>query len=106
MAQVALAEKPFDVTVGCHANPLAAERWPLVVVAHGVGHMALQAMVAVDQGSGGNGIRLVGQSVCASVVFGWNMLPAGTGSCYGQGGPKEQEEESREFTHYWPPSFV
>src|SRR5271165_2550635 len=58
VADVPLAKKPLNVAVGCGTNPLTAEGWPLVAVAHGIGFMALQAVVAIDKPPSSLGFRI------------------------------------------------
>jgi hypothetical protein len=60
MAQVALAQKPLDVAVARRADPIAAQRWAFVAIAHRIGLVALLAVLAVDKRSGRNRIGIAG----------------------------------------------
>jgi len=81
MVQVALAEEPLEVAVAERANSFAAQRGTLVAVAPRVGLMALLAMAAIDERSGGDGFGLAAEWVGAGMIFGRNVSPVRSGSC-------------------------
>ena len=80
MGEVALTEEPLEVAVGCGADVVAAEGWTLVAVAARVGFVALGAVVRVDEGAGGDSLRLASEGIGASAIFGWDVIPVGVDS--------------------------
>jgi hypothetical protein len=60
VGQIALAQKPLEVAVGCGANSLAAERWALAAIAHGVRLVALLAVIAINMRPGCPGVQIAG----------------------------------------------
>jgi len=74
VGEVALTEEPLEVAVGCGADMVTAERGALVAVASGIGFVALGAVVRVDEGACGYGLRLAGEGIGAGVLFGWDVI--------------------------------
>jgi len=79
MAQIALAQKPLEITVASGANVFAAKGRFLVAVSHGVGTMTLGAVVTVDQSAGGYRFGMGRQRVDASVILFGDAVPMGSG---------------------------
>jgi hypothetical protein len=65
----------------------------LVTVALGIGPVALLAMVTIHQSAGVDGLRLSGQRIGASVVFGRNALPVGSGCRTQSDGRRERKNQ-------------
>lgn len=78
MAEVALAEKPLDVTVGCGSDAFAAERRPLVPVAGTVGLVTLLAMIAIKERTGFGRLGVGGQRTHMRVILGRDLIQART----------------------------
>ena len=74
VGQVALTQEPLEVTVGCGADIFTVQGGALVAVASGIGFVALGAVVGVDEGAGGYGLRLAGEGIGAGVLFGWDVI--------------------------------
>lgn len=75
MNQIALAQKPFNVPVGQAAQFSSPQGRAFVAIPARVGTMALRAMIAIDQSTGGNGIRLSCQRICTGMILRRHMIP-------------------------------
>lgn len=78
MSQIALAQKPLQVSIAGRAYPFTAQRGPFLPITPRIGFMALQTMLPIDLRPGGNSFRLRGQRIDAGMIAGRNMLPART----------------------------
>lgn len=104
MAQVALAQKPLNVTVGSRANPFAAQRGTLVAVALRVGLVALLAVFAKDKRAGGSCFGLASQWILTRMIFGRNALPMrGRDSAESNRRGERNQQNSKARTHHRAP---
>lgn len=91
MAQVALAEEPFQVSIGGGVDLHGAERGSFVAVAEGIGPMTLGAVIPIEDGTCGCGIWLAGKRVLADMVTRGNVGKMGC-----DGSQRGTEGESRD----------
>lgn len=104
VGQVALAEEPLEVAVGRRFDVVAAQGRPFAAVAHGIGAVALLAVLSIDEGAGSGALRAVGEGVDADVLFGRNALPtrAGRGTEH-HGGAHDQKKNCKASTNHCAP---
>lgn len=75
MAQIALAQEPFEIAIGGGADVIGFEGRLLFPVACPVGLVALLAMVAIKNASGGDRVGLAGEGVGTGMIFAGNAIP-------------------------------
>lgn len=104
MGQIALAEEPFKVPVGCRLDVVAAQGRFLAAVALAIGAVALLAVLAIDESAGGCAVGTSGEGVDADVLFGGNTFPARAGrGTEHQDGTQHEAKNCKAFTNHCAP---
>lgn len=75
MAEIALAQEPLEVAIGGRLHAGAAQGRFLAAVTHGVGFVAVLAMLAVDQSTRRNRIGMGGERIDTIVVLCGHVFP-------------------------------
>ncbi len=91
MAQIALPQEPLEVPVAGLADAIAAQRRALVAVTLGIGFVALQAMLAINQSPCRNCLRLAAHRILPGMLPHGNMRPAGAGGARHSQGRAQDE---------------
>jgi hypothetical protein len=95
MAQIALAEEPFQIAFRRNAEMLAAQGRPLVSVALGIRHVALLAVIAVENGACRDSVGPVGHRIGTNVVSGRDPIPRGVRYGTGEGARSDGQDQNR-----------
>ena len=95
MAEVALAEEPFEIAVSRGADMAAAQRRLFVPVALRVGHVAWLAMIAVEKGARRDGVGPIGHRIGPDVVSGRDAIPGRVRYRAGQGTRSHRHHQNR-----------
>ena len=72
MAEIALAEEPFEVAIGGGLDVVRAEGRLFVAITHAVGFMTLLAVLAVEDRAGGYRIGTRNERIDSRVILCWN----------------------------------